>query len=71
MGRDRGRHRHWQIGSYTLPAGSGGIKHYQGGFVEWYPWNGPGRNESLRAASRTRRPSSVIHAPLRRDAEPV
>ncbi|KAF9018804.1 hypothetical protein BDZ89DRAFT_1094019 [Hymenopellis radicata] len=28
------------IGSYTLPAGSGGIKSSQQGFVEWYPWNG-------------------------------
>ncbi len=29
-----------QIGSYTLPAGSGGIRDNQLGFVEWYPWNG-------------------------------
>ncbi|KAJ7488302.1 hypothetical protein FB451DRAFT_1226964 [Mycena latifolia] len=28
------------IGSYTLPAGAGGIKSSQAGFVEWYPWNG-------------------------------
>jgi len=28
------------IGSYTLPAGSQGIKSGQAGFVEWYPWNG-------------------------------
>ncbi|PPQ73440.1 hypothetical protein CVT26_015828 [Gymnopilus dilepis] len=27
------------IGSYTLPAGSQGIKNNQLGFVEWYPWN--------------------------------
>ncbi|KAJ7078724.1 hypothetical protein B0H15DRAFT_788729, partial [Mycena belliarum] len=29
-----------QIGSWTLPAGSGGIRSSQAGFVEWYPWNG-------------------------------
>ncbi|KAJ7030531.1 hypothetical protein C8F04DRAFT_1367132 [Mycena alexandri] len=28
------------IGSYTLPAGVGGIQSRQAGFVEWYPWNG-------------------------------
>ncbi|PPQ98257.1 hypothetical protein CVT26_003450 [Gymnopilus dilepis] len=28
------------IGSYTLPAGSQGIRNSQAGFVEWYPWNG-------------------------------
>ncbi|KAJ7753482.1 hypothetical protein B0H16DRAFT_1834534 [Mycena metata] len=28
------------IGSYTLPAGVGGIQSSQAGFVEWYPWNG-------------------------------
>ncbi|KAJ7808489.1 hypothetical protein B0H13DRAFT_571267 [Mycena leptocephala] len=28
------------IGSYTLPAGAGGIQSSQLGFVEWYPWNG-------------------------------
>ena len=27
------------IGSYTLPAGAGGIQSSQVGFVEWYPWN--------------------------------
>lgn len=27
------------IGSYTLPAGSGGIQGSQVGFVEYYPWN--------------------------------
>lgn len=30
---------HIHIGSYTLPAGSKGIRSYQAGFVEWYPWN--------------------------------
>lgn len=30
------------IGSYTLPAGSGGIQGSQVGFVEYYPWNRPG-----------------------------
>ncbi|KAJ7144360.1 hypothetical protein C8R44DRAFT_837323 [Mycena epipterygia] len=29
-----------EIGSYTLPVGSGGIQSSQVGFVEWYPWNG-------------------------------
>ncbi|KAF9063261.1 hypothetical protein BDP27DRAFT_1232449 [Rhodocollybia butyracea] len=28
------------IGSWTLPATSGGIVSSQYGFVEWYPWNG-------------------------------
>ncbi|KAJ7104375.1 hypothetical protein B0H15DRAFT_766301 [Mycena belliarum] len=28
-----------QIGSWTLPTGSGGILGSQVGFVEWYPWN--------------------------------
>lgn len=28
------------IGSYKLPAGAGGIRSGQAGFVEWYPWNG-------------------------------
>jgi hypothetical protein len=27
------------IGSYTVPAGAGGIGGTQVGFVEWYPWN--------------------------------
>ncbi|KAJ6166792.1 hypothetical protein N7470_002239 [Penicillium chermesinum] len=27
------------IGAYTLPAGSGGLKGSQVGFVEYYPWN--------------------------------
>ncbi|KAF7356186.1 Beta-glucan synthesis-associated [Mycena venus] len=27
------------IGSWTLPAGTGGILGSQVGFVEWYPWN--------------------------------
>ncbi|KAF9885564.1 hypothetical protein FE257_012770 [Aspergillus nanangensis] len=27
------------IGTYTLPDGTGGIKDYQLGFVEYYPWN--------------------------------
>ncbi|KAJ7433704.1 hypothetical protein B0H11DRAFT_2374890 [Mycena galericulata] len=27
------------IGSYTVPAGAGGIANGQAGFVEWYPWN--------------------------------
>ncbi|KAJ7660187.1 hypothetical protein DFH06DRAFT_1089519 [Mycena polygramma] len=27
------------IGSYTLPAGTGGIEGSQEGFVEWFPWN--------------------------------
>lgn len=27
------------IGTYTLPAGAGGIKSSQAGFVEYYPWN--------------------------------
>jgi hypothetical protein len=29
-----------RIGSYELPAGSGGIQGSQMGFVEYYPWNG-------------------------------
>ncbi|QKX57683.1 uncharacterized protein TRUGW13939_04801 [Talaromyces rugulosus] len=28
------------IGTYTLPAGAGGIQSSQVGFVEYYPWNG-------------------------------
>ncbi|KAF4553073.1 Hypothetical protein D9617_8g050860 [Elsinoe fawcettii] len=28
------------IGEYSLPAGTGGIKNGQMGFVEYYPWNG-------------------------------
>ncbi|KAJ7921888.1 hypothetical protein B0H13DRAFT_2230537 [Mycena leptocephala] len=28
------------IGSYTLPPGAGRIQSSQGGFVEWYSWNG-------------------------------
>ncbi|KAF9064243.1 hypothetical protein BDP27DRAFT_177277 [Rhodocollybia butyracea] len=31
---------HVHIGSFTLPDISGGILDSQGGFVEWYPWNG-------------------------------
>ncbi|KAJ7164320.1 hypothetical protein C8R46DRAFT_1278488 [Mycena filopes] len=27
------------IGRWTLPATAGGIRYYQVGFVEWYPWN--------------------------------
>ncbi|KAJ6475993.1 hypothetical protein C8R47DRAFT_985571, partial [Mycena vitilis] len=27
------------IGSYGLPAGTGGIQSSQAGFVEWCPWN--------------------------------
>ncbi|KAJ7718790.1 hypothetical protein B0H16DRAFT_1796864 [Mycena metata] len=33
-------HARIHIGSYTLPAGVGGIQSSQAGFVEWYPWNG-------------------------------
>ncbi|KKK16877.1 hypothetical protein AOCH_005739 [Aspergillus ochraceoroseus] len=28
-----------RIGEYTLPAGAGGIKSTQVGFIEYYPWN--------------------------------
>jgi hypothetical protein len=27
------------IGRYKLPATASGIRPYQSGFVEWYPWN--------------------------------
>ncbi|THC97573.1 hypothetical protein EYZ11_002928 [Aspergillus tanneri] len=30
----------YHIGTYSLPAGTGGIKDKQVGFIEYYPWNG-------------------------------